>query len=126
MLNLSNVRFDVCGFIFSTFSTNEIDPFSAYHSFFMSQFKQDDDEVSEAVGGLVSAAKAAFKDKVKERVGNLATKVTKGLKGAENLGLKGTQKSLRGMDDTKLIENTIDDGKEIVGKQTRKPNKLWR
>ena len=24
VLNLSNVRFDVCGFIFSTFSTNEI------------------------------------------------------------------------------------------------------
>ena len=82
-------------------------------------YPQDDDE-DVSVKGLVSAAKEAFKGKVKERIGGIAKDLNKGLRGAK--------KSLKDVDDVKeegkktiadgkkLIEDTIDDGKEIANK----------
>lgn len=68
----------------------------------------------------MSAAKEAFKGKVKERIGGFTKDLNKGLKGVNN--------SLKDVDDVKaegkktiadgkkLVENTIEDGKEIADK----------
>ena len=85
---------------------------------------QDDEDAS--VKNLVSSAKEAFKGKVKERIGSIAKGVTKGLKGAEKTlngidELAGGRKEVKDandamMDGKALVEDTIEDGKEIANK----------